>query len=189
MAASEGTLSDRMLEEWVRARLVPKPPTPTPSTPPPAVTAGTVLCSTVAPATGRPSDRFLLDEQPLHKALVLVLADSGVRGGVLSAAILNRPTANTIQFSVAGKPRRRVAYCGSRDLGGQIWLHHNSDLGGVPIGESGVYRLPPDEVADGLADGTAEASDLFLVSSTVEFGKERAWGLERAKRPPPFPAI
>ena len=174
---SEGTLADKMLKEWVRARLLPKPPRPTPSTPPPAVTAGTVLCSMVPVATGRPANRFLLEEQPLHKGLVLVLADSGIRGGVLSGAILNRPTANAIQFSVAGKPRRRVPYCGSRDLGGQLWLHHNADLGGVAIGESGLYRSPPDEVADMLEDGTATPSDFLLVSSTVEFSRAELAGM------------
>ena len=70
---TEGGLADRMLGEWVREHLLPKPATPTPSTPPPLVTVGTALLATVGAASGRPAARFLLREQFVHKGLLLVL--------------------------------------------------------------------------------------------------------------------
>ena len=48
---AEGGLADRMLGEWVREHLLPKPAVPTPSTPPPLVTVGTALLATVGAAT------------------------------------------------------------------------------------------------------------------------------------------
>eukprot|EP00966_Prymnesium_polylepis_P204907 4747334-Prymnesium_polylepis.1 len=133
---SEGTLADRMLGEWVRAHLLPKPSEPTPSAPPAEVRAGTVLCTTVQPASGRPADRFLLRDQFLHKAVLLVLGE--VSNGAFAALVLNRPTANVIQFNAPGEPRRRLAFCGDRELrggrldpdgSGQLWLHTRSELG------------------------------------------------------------
>ena len=37
------------------------------------IRVGTVLLSTVSPVTGRPADRVLLEDQFLHKAILLVL--------------------------------------------------------------------------------------------------------------------
>ena len=44
------------------------------SAPPPSLSTGTVLLTTVSNSTGRPADRFLLRDQFLHKALLLVVA-------------------------------------------------------------------------------------------------------------------
>ena len=103
--------------------LAAKPPSEAPATPPPSVEVGTVLCTAVAPSTGRPSDRCLLREQFLHKAIVLVLAES--TDGKLTACVLNRPTSTIAQFKTAsGTPKRRVGFTGNRQIGGLIWLHH-----------------------------------------------------------------
>ena len=37
------------------------------------IRVGTVLLSTVSPVTGRPADRLLLEDQFMHKAILLVL--------------------------------------------------------------------------------------------------------------------
>ena len=170
---SEPNLPDRMLEEWVRAHLLPGLPPATPSPPSMGVAAGTVLCTTVAPATGRPADRCLLRDQYLHKAVLLVLSESGGEGAdgtqMVSACILNRPTANEMVLNVAGNPRRRVAFCGNLELGSRVWLHYRSELGGVAAGGSGVYVLSDDEGAAMLLSGAVEASDLILVGGVVQF--------------------
>lgn len=219
VAASEGVLADRMLAAWVRARLLPatkgKPSangdgTPdeapsTPSAPPPKVATGTVLCSMV-PAAG-PSSRILLDDQFLHKALLVVLdqgkaaegmeeladALAGLVGGQnvkmiggtgepVRACVLNRPTNNLVRFNTAGNPRRRVPFCGNSPIRagpllaasggtGQLWLHHRSDLGGTPLGDSGLFLLPPEGMVPLLQSGEADASDVLVISAVVEFGR------------------
>ena len=181
---SEGCLADKMLGEWVRRRLLPTSPVPTPSTPPPAVQAGTVLCSTVPSTSGHPPDRVLLDEQFLHKALLLVLGE--LPGGVLTACVLNRPTATVMQFKVPGSPKRRLAYSGNRrklgggedaDRNGQLWLHHRSELGGAPLGDSGLFRLPSAQLAAALQAGEVDASDLLLANGVVELKRAELAGM------------
>ena len=168
-------LADKMLGEWCRANLLPKPPRPTPTAAPPAVAPGTVLLTDVSAATGRIADRFLLREQYLHKALLLVVSEAG---GVVSAVVLNRPTASIMKFkTVGGKTRRRFPYCGGAQLNGQLWLHHRSELGGDAIGESGLYALPQETVAKVLHEEAADASDFFLASAVVQFAPGELGGM------------
>ena len=215
VATAEGSLADRMLSEWVRAHLLPKKQALLPKSNPlrseasPAasvgvssieappssspVGVGTVLCTSVAPATGLPADRILLHEQFLHKAILLVLAESKDEtkdtngGGRLSACVLNRPTSTIAQFrSVPGSPKRHVGYTGSSEIGGLLWLHYRSDLfdgksaasgvmagasPGRPVGESGVYMLQESEASALLKAGTLKASDLLVVSAVVHFSR------------------
>ena len=191
-SSSDDDLADKMLGEWVRAHLLPKPPRPTPSAPPPEVSAGTVLCTTAAPASGRPADRCLLRDQFLHKALLLVLGGEAEGNAMVSACILNRPTANEVVFNVPGEPRRRVAFCGDRNLGAQVWLHHRSELGGVALGESGLHLMSADEGAAALQSGAAEADDLLLVSGVVQFRRAELAAMlsaGEAQVVPPGPAL
>ena len=135
----------------------------------------TVLLTDVSAATGRIADRFLLREQYLHKALLLVVSEAG---GVVSAVVLNRPTASIMKFkTVGGKTRRRFPYCGGAQLNGQLWLHHRSELGGDAIGESGLYALPQETVAKVLHDEAADASDFFLASAVVQFAPGELGGM------------
>jgi len=97
------SLGDRMLAAWARARLLPRNTEPTPSAPPPEVGPGTVLCSAVTPGSGVPAERFLLRDQFLHKAVLVVLGE--LPGGAVSACVLNRPTSSTRCVS----PRRCVS--------------------------------------------------------------------------------
>ena len=190
VAKAEGSLADKMLSEWVRSHLLPKPKREAPSAPPPSVGVGTVLCTAVAPSTGRPADRCLLREQFLHKAILLVLAEA--TDGTLSACVLNRPTSTIAQFkSVLGSPKRRVGYTGSREIGGLLWLHHRSDLGtaaGMPVGESGTYVLQEAEASSLLKAGTLNASDVFVVSSVVQFSRAELSGMLAAGEARPVSA-
>lgn len=173
---SEGMLADRMLEQWVRCHLVPKPTMPTPTTPPPAIKVGTVITTTVSPETKMPADRFLIHDQFLHKALMLVLAEDGT-DGKLSACILNRPTADVFRFNVPGNPQRRVPYCGNLELGGQLWLHHRPELGGVALGDSGILLMPADKVVEKLQTKQATVDDFLFVSGVVQFGRSEMAGM------------
>jgi hypothetical protein len=199
---SEGVLADRMLGAWVRRRLLPPPPPPPPlpaASRPEPIQAGDVLCSMVPPdppsgasprgiaISGRPADRFLLVDQFLHKAVMLVLDAGGTagdeggggggggRGSVVRACVLNRPTNNLMRFRTPGNPRRRVAFTGNRPLrradgtGGQLWLHRSKALGGQPVGGSGFYSLPSEQVEAALEAGTAQPAEVILVSGVVEF--------------------
>ena len=205
--SSEGVLADRMLGAWVRRRLLPKPPPPPPlpaASRPAAIEVGAVLCSMVPPdppsgasprgitISGRPASRFLLVDQFLHKALLLVLDAGGEaqrKGGagseaqgVVRACVLNRPTNNRMRFRTPGSPRRRVLFTGNRPLrrtagmagsggapGGQLWLHRRSELGGQEVGDSGLFLLPPEQAEAALEAGRAEPTELMLVSGVVEF--------------------
>jgi len=167
---SEGTFEDRMLQEWVRVHLLPKTSKPTPATPPPPVKVGTVLLTMVSPESKMPADRILIHDQFLHKAVLVVLAEDGP-DGKLSACILNRPTADVFRFNLPGDPQRRVPFCGNLKLGGQLWLHHRPDLGGVALGDSGLLLLPADEVVEKCKTNQATAEDFFLVGGGVQFGR------------------
>lgn len=185
VAESEGSLSDRMLSEWIRAHLLPKPTTPAPSASPPQVAVGSVVCSRVAPATGRPADRVLLREQFLHKSVMLII-DELEQEGTWVACVLNRPTATLVQFNTPGSPRRRLPVCGDKpfrgsrlngDGSGQLWLHYRSELGGSAFGESGLYSLASDEVMRLLEAGEMQASELMVLSGIVEFGRAELAGM------------
>lgn len=197
---AEGVLADRMLGAWVRRRLMPKPPPPPPlpaSDRPGPIQVGDVLCSMVPPdpsleasargmaPSGRPADRFLLTDQFLHKAVMLVLeggggdggkgGGGGGKGGMVRACVLNRPTNNLMRFRTPGNPRRRVAFTGNRPLrrtdgtGGQLWLHRSKSLGGQPVGGSGFFTMAPEQVEAALEAGRAEPAELMLVSGLVDF--------------------
>jgi len=173
---SLNTLEDRMLEQWVRVHLVPKPALPTPSTPPPEVKVGSVIGTMVLPETCLPADRFLIHDQFLHKALLLIL-DVSAPSGKISACILNRPTAGHFKFNLPGSPQRRVPFTGNVPVGSELWLHHRTELGGLPVGDSGISMLTTAEVTDKLQGEQATVSDFLLVRGVVQFGRPEIAGM------------
>lgn len=185
---------------------MPKPPWPTPSTPPPAVEVGSSArqsrqplagqrtapcfgsssCTRRCAGYGATSNAPGLPLPPLTDAAacgdpsqVMLVVSEG--RGRLSACVLNRPTANAVEFRLLGRPRRRLPFCGSSELsgkfGGQLWLSHRRDLGGVAVGGSGVFRLSGGEAAAKLQSGLAAPSDLLLVSGAVEFERAELAGM------------
>ena len=186
VASSKGGLDDRMLSEWIRVHLLPRASTPeTPSTLPQSVSVGTVLCTKAAPTTGRASDRFLLRDQYLHKAIILIIEQREADGKWVGC-VLNRPTATVVEFNTPGKPRRRLPFCGDRriraaDGGGQLWLTYKDgpdvESRGTEIGDSGLYQLPSEDVMSMLQEEEMEASDLLVVGGAVEFGRAELIGM------------
>lgn len=166
------SLADKMLEEWVRVHLLPWPILSPPAVPPQEVTLGTVLATTVSPTTNLPSDRILLQDQFLHKALLLVVDATPT---TLVVCILNRPTEGKFQLTLpkSGKPlQRRVPFCGNIPVQ-DLWLHHRTiDLGGVVLGTSRIGILSTDQVTDRLGTDDAKLSDFLLVRGVVQFDRE-----------------
>ena len=70
----------------------------------------TVGAQRLEPSGAVPADRFLLSDQFLHKALLVTVHE--LPGGVAVAVVLNRPTANLVQFHTDGKPRRCINFGG-----------------------------------------------------------------------------
>ena len=141
------------------------------------VPVGTVLRS------GRVADRFLLADQFLHKSLLLVLQE--LPSGTAVAAVLNRPTANLVQFRTEGNPRRCISFGGDGrlrrgdqlevDANGLMWLSRSAGSSaasrlGVPLGTSGLRRINALEAAEAIRNGDAALSDFLLVSGVVFFG-------------------
>ena len=141
------------------------------------VPVGTVLRS------GRVADRFLLADQFLHKSLLLALQE--LPSGTTVAAVLNRPTANLVQFRTEGNPRRCISFGGDGrlrrgdqlevDANGLMWLSRSAGSSaasrlGVPLGTSGLRRINALEAAEAIRNGDAALSDFLLVSGVVFFG-------------------
>jgi len=136
---------------------------------------GTVLRS------GRVADRFLLSDQFLHKSLMLVVHE--LPSGIAVAAVLNRPTANLVQFHTDGKPRRCINFGGDGrlvgdplevDANGLLWLARSGGASaaaslGSAVGTSGLRRVNALEAAQVIRDGEAQLSDFLLVSGVVAF--------------------
>ena len=100
------------------------------------------------------------------------------------AAVLNRPTANQVQFRTDGKPRRCICFGGdgrlrggndlNADANGLMWFAHGacgSDAAkmGTPLGTSGLRRVEALEAAEVIRDGGAQLNDFLLVSGVVGF--------------------
>lgn len=141
------------------------------------VPVGTVLRS------GRVADRFLLADQFLHKSLLLALQE--LPSGTAVAAVLNRPTANLVQFRTEGNPRRCISFGGDGrlrrgdqlevDANGLMWLSRSAGSSaasrlGVPLGTSGLRRINALEAAEAIRNGDAALSDFLLISGVVFFG-------------------
>jgi len=175
---SLNTFEDRMLEQWVRVHLVPKPKPQTPATPPSEVKVGTVLSTTVSPQTGLPADRFLIHDQYLHKAILLVIDDASAPNGKLSAVILNRATSRTFQFNLPGSPQRLIPFTGMIAIGTDLWLHYKpAGLEGIKMGDSGISLISTPEVAEAIQTGTGTAKDFLLVRGVVQFGRPELAGM------------
>lgn len=130
-------------------------------------------------------DNFLLADQFLHKALLIVLDE--LPGDSYIAAVLNRPTANLVEFNTPDKPRRCISFGGdarlrgSRDVdeNGLMWLTpdagapRDSRLGSA-LGDSGLRRLQGVQAITLVQSGQAKLSDFLLLQGVVVLNKEKA---------------
>jgi len=131
------------------------------------------------------SDRspFRLDDQALHKSLMLVIKDDDLlRVGV----ILNRPGARGLEVRVeekdSGKSRLLnvpLRYGGQYKVQGSeplLWLHCNSSLKaaqvGAPVGEEeGIWKCTNKDMVEAVGQGLATPEDFFVVTGVTVWTK------------------
>ncbi|EOD05915.1 hypothetical protein EMIHUDRAFT_453551 [Emiliania huxleyi CCMP1516] len=162
----------KQLQGEVRQHLVPRPALAEPARAEGGdgeALAGRVLCS------GRGTDTYTLESQFLHKSLLLLLHET--EQGLAVAAVLNRPTANVVQFNLPDRPRRAIGFGGEArvrggsldvDGNGLLWLHTRGEaLGGTPVGECGVWRIKSSDAGARIKEGEGFFSDFLLLSGVV----------------------
>lgn len=118
---------------------------------------------------------YLLSDQGFHKSLILILRDGDNHS---EGVILNHVTTRKVSFDLEnGKNvELNVRYGGPtmtyQDEDGNyvvptFYIHSNNsmrDAGvGVPIGNSGLYKLTKKEVVKSLQSGLASSNDIFVV--------------------------
>jgi putative AlgH/UPF0301 family transcriptional regulator len=144
-----------------------------------ALTTGTLVRAS-------PIDRspFLLDDQELHKSLVLILSDDD---NASVGAILNRPAAKglDIQISLRGSGQSKLITLPLR-FGGQysvngseqlLWLHSSDVLReaniGSPVGEAtrGIWKCTAEDVTRAISRGLARPEEFFVVTGVSVWAK------------------
>jgi putative AlgH/UPF0301 family transcriptional regulator len=150
------------------------------------VTAGSLVRASSAERSP-----FLLDNQELHKSLVLILSDDD---NISLGVMLNRPSSKGLDISItekdSGKSRTvslplrfggQYAVKGSEPL---LWLHSNRVLRaakvGSPVGmdEGGIWKCSSNDVTAAVGKGLANIEE-FMVVSGVSIWTKGEKGLAR----------
>lgn len=127
-----------------------------------------------------------------RQALLLVVFDSSVSAGtdvqeMCVAVVLNRPTANVVQFHTPDRPRRHICFGGEAklrsgvaglevDSNGLLWLHHKPGLGGAEVGSSGIYRVAGADAAALVKAEEAELRDFLVVAGVLAMPRQELLG-------------
>ncbi|KAI2500555.1 putative ACR [Fragilaria crotonensis] len=135
---------------------------------------------------------FLLDDQELHKSIILVISDDE---DLTVGAILNRPAAKGIDVQIkdkaTGVSRTEVVplrYGGQYAIRGTeplLWLHCNIGLKSAGIGyeigqgKNGIYKCTADDVSFAIEKGMARPEDFVVVSGVSVWNKGGLGGLAR----------
>ena len=118
-----------MVAEWVKHNLRARSELPiiiSPILPPASEIGGLII------RTGKADSNFHLNQQYLHKAIVLMIAEVGRE--LCVGVVLNRPTNAIVKLGIPGEPQRRLNFGGEAvivgsgldaDQNGLIWLHRN----------------------------------------------------------------
>jgi putative transcriptional regulator len=164
---TRGSLGDRMLARWCEAHLVPHDMKADKAKSVSPLPVGTVL------RTGSPSDRAVLKEQFLHKSVLIKL---GEILGTSMMAVLNRPTAQSIQIGKDTDFRR--LFFGGGVQGDERIINFLIDSArddtssiGVELGTSGLRQVEISSVQS-LDDHGLELSDLLVVYGIAPFSQE-----------------
>jgi len=143
------------------------------------VTEGTLLRA--SPAERSP---FLLDNQALHKSILLVVGqDDNISVGV----VLNRPAAKGLDMHITMKTSREtktaklpLRYGGQYAVKGQdplLWLHCNPRLRAAKVGmeigtgKGTIYKCSSEEVTSAIGQGLAKPDDFLVVSGVTVWTK------------------
>ena len=128
---------------------------------------------------------FLLDDQELHKSVILILSDDE---RLTVGAILNRPAAKGVDIQISRRDTGRAqTITVPLRFGGQysikddeplLWVHNNADLRsagiGAPVGpaNTGIYKCSADEVTIAIRQGLASVDDFFVITGVSVWTKE-----------------
>ena len=145
-------------------------------------------------ATDKERSPFLLDDQALHKSLVLIIAENEAMS---VGVILNRPSVKGLSVTMREKsssnneddgPVRQLnvplRYGGPYTVKGSeplLWLHCNSVLKtarvGAPVGddEAGLWKCTHQDMMLAVGRGLATPED-FLVATGVSVWSKGPWG-------------
>lgn len=142
------------------------------------ITEGTLLRA--SPAERSP---FLLDNQALHKSILLVVGeDENLSVGV----VLNRPAAKGIDLQIteknAGTTKKvtlPLRYGGQYAVTGQdplLWLHCNPRLRAAKVGsdiggKGAIYKCTSEQVTNAIGQGLAKPQDFLVVSGVTVWSK------------------
>eukprot|EP00980_Cylindrotheca_fusiformis_P023812 scaffold11032_cov122-Cylindrotheca_fusiformis.AAC.13 len=136
-----------------------------------------------------PAERspFLLDNQELHKSIVLILVDDE---SASIGVVLNRPSTKGLDIKVSDKTtgkekvvRIPMRFGGQYSVQGQeplLWLHCNPTLKrlkiGSPIGgeDRGIWKCTAQDVMTAVGQGNAKARDFLVVSGVSIWAKDLA---------------
>lgn len=128
---------------------------------------------------------FLLEDQELHKSVILILSDDD---NISIGALLNRPVAKGIDIQVSHRdrssPSARITlplrFGGQYSIKGNeplLWLHCNPVLRSASIGSplgpriNGIWKCSADEVTSAVAQGLAAPKDFLVVTGVTVWTK------------------
>lgn len=130
-------------------------------------------------ATSIARSPFLLEDQELHKSVILVLTfDSDVFVGV----ILSRPAAKGLDIQITDKgslisrtiqvPLRYGGQCAVKGSEPILWLHCNASLKkariGSPIGDTeGIWKCTSSDVISAIGQGIASPEQFMAISGVL----------------------
>jgi putative AlgH/UPF0301 family transcriptional regulator len=141
-----------------------------------------VSVGTIVRASSLERSPFLLNDQDLHKSLVLIIADDD---NVSVGAVLNRPSTKGLDVRVKQKEKQAVVtlpirYGGHFAVKGSevlLWLHYNPVLRaaeiGSPIGldEDSFWKCTADDVTLAVKRGLATPEQFLVVSGVSVWTK------------------
>jgi putative AlgH/UPF0301 family transcriptional regulator len=127
---------------------------------------------------------FLLQDQELHKSLILIIADDE---NLSVGAILSRPVSRGLDISISdngsGRSQKIVLplrYGGKYSIKGDealLWLHCSHPLRragiGSPVGmnKNGVWKCTSEDVVSAITRGLATPKDFFVVTGVCVWTK------------------
>lgn len=158
--------------------------------------AGTLLRA--APNQRSP---FLLEDQELHKSIVLIIVDES---SLCIGVILSRPAAKGLDIQITEKNSRisrkiqvPLRYGGQYAVKGSdplLWLHCHSTLKsaeiGSPIGQrEGIWKCSSNDVITAVGQGLAVPEEFMVVSGVLVWGKEQGNRDDPVVKPEKFEVI
>ena len=130
---------------------------------------------------------FLLENQELHKSILLIILDDE---NISIGAILNRPVTRGLDIDISeketGKSKRIVlplrfgGQFSVKGSDGLLWLHCSPSLRLARIGsplsekEQGIWKCTADDVVSAVTKGLATPQDFFVVTGVTVWQKAGA---------------